>query len=40
MRVLMITGDHPATAGRIAADLGIVERAFARFLTNRRLEDG
>ncbi len=25
IRVMMITGDHPATAGRIASDLGIVE---------------
>src|SRR5690606_29498151 len=25
IRILMITGDHPATAARIAADLGIVE---------------
>lgn len=25
IRVIMITGDHPATAARIAADLGIVE---------------
>jgi potassium/sodium efflux P-type ATPase len=25
IRVIMITGDHPRTAGRIAADLGIVE---------------
>ena len=25
VRVIMITGDHPLTAGRIAADLGIVE---------------
>ncbi len=36
VRVLMITGDHPATAGRIAADLGIVE-AGARVLTGREL---
>jgi magnesium-transporting ATPase (P-type) len=26
IRVIMITGDHPLTASRIAADLGIVER--------------
>ncbi len=26
IRVIMITGDHPRTAARIAADLGIVER--------------
>ncbi len=32
VRVLMITGDHPATAGRIAADLGIAEDG-ARVLT-------
>ncbi len=25
IRIMMITGDHPATAGRIASDLGIVE---------------
>lgn len=37
VRVLMITGDHPATAGRIAADLGIVERG-APVLTGRELE--
>lgn len=37
VRVLMITGDHPATAGRIAADLGIVERG-ALVLTGRDLE--
>ena len=36
IRVLMITGDHPATAGRIAADLGIAE-AGAGVLTGREL---
>ncbi|QQM67376.1 cation-translocating P-type ATPase [Actinomyces weissii] len=36
IRVLMITGDHPATAGRIAADLGIAEPG-ARVLTGREL---
>ncbi|WP_233188051.1 cation-translocating P-type ATPase [Actinomyces qiguomingii] len=36
VRVLMITGDHPATAGRIAADLGIAERG-ACVLTGREL---
>ena len=36
IRVLMITGDHPATAGRIAADLGIAERG-ARVLTGGEL---
>lgn len=36
IRVLMITGDHPATAGRIAADLGIAERG-DRVLTGREL---
>ena len=42
IRVLMITGDHPATAGRIAADLGIAERG-ARVLTGgelSRMDDG
>ncbi len=29
VRVLMITGDHPGTAARIAADLGIVEEPVA-----------
>lgn len=38
VRVLMITGDHPATAGRIAADLGIAERG-APVLTGRALTD-
>ena len=36
IRVLMITGDHPATAGRIAADLGIADR-WARVLTGGEL---
>ncbi|RJF43886.1 cation-translocating P-type ATPase [Actinomyces sp. 2119] len=36
VRVLMITGDHPATAGRIAADLGLAERG-ARVVTGREL---
>ena len=36
IRVLMITGDHPATAGRIAADLGIAER-WAHVLTGGEL---
>ena len=36
IRALMITGDHPATAGRIAADLGIAE-AGAGVLTGREL---
>ena len=27
IRVMMITGDHPRTAARIAADLGIVDAA-------------
>jgi len=38
VRVLMITGDHPATAGRIAADLGIAEEG-ARVLTGIELTD-
>lgn len=37
IRVLMITGDHPRTAVRIAADLGIVE-AGAPVLTGLELE--
>jgi P-type Ca2+ transporter type 2C len=37
MRVIMITGDHPRTAARIAADLGIVE-AGAKALTGTELE--
>lgn len=36
IRVLMITGDHPATAGRIAADLGIAEQG-SRVLTGADL---
>ena len=36
IRVLMITGDHPATAGRIAADLGIAPEA-ARVVTGAEL---
>jgi magnesium-transporting ATPase (P-type) len=37
IRVIMITGDHPRTAARIAADLGIVERG-APALTGRDLD--
>jgi Ca2+-transporting ATPase len=37
IRVLMITGDHPRTAVRIAGDLGIVEPG-ARALTGAELE--
>lgn len=37
IRVVMITGDHPATAARIAADLGIVEPG-AEALTGRELD--
>ena len=37
IRVLMITGDHPRTAARIAADLGIVE-AGAAALTGSELD--
>jgi magnesium-transporting ATPase (P-type) len=37
VRVMMITGDHPRTAARIAADLGIVE-AGATALTGRDLD--
>ncbi|WP_371177398.1 cation-translocating P-type ATPase [Buchananella felis] len=36
VRVMMITGDHPATAGRIAADLGIAPVG-ARVLTGGEL---
>ncbi|MBC8026705.1 MAG: cation-translocating P-type ATPase [Steroidobacteraceae bacterium] len=37
IRVIMITGDHPRTAGRIASDLGIVEPGEAA-LTGRELD--
>jgi P-type Ca2+ transporter type 2C len=37
IRVLMITGDHPHTAARIAADLGIVEPG-AKALTGTELD--
>ncbi|MCC7152670.1 MAG: cation-translocating P-type ATPase [Rubrivivax sp.] len=37
IRVMMITGDHPRTAARIAADLGIVEPG-ARVLTGTDLD--
>ena len=37
IRVVMITGDHPRTAARIATDLGIVERGQAA-LTGRELD--
>ena len=37
IRVVMITGDHPRTAARIAADLGIVEPG-ATVLTGRELD--
>ncbi|MFZ2299168.1 MAG: cation-translocating P-type ATPase [Aquabacterium sp.] len=37
MRVIMITGDHPRTAERIAADLGLVEPG-ARSLTGTELD--
>ena len=37
IRVIMITGDHPRTAARIAADLGIVETG-AKALTGTELE--
>jgi magnesium-transporting ATPase (P-type) len=36
VRVMMITGDHPATAGRIAADLGISPEA-SRVVTGAEL---
>lgn len=38
VRVIMITGDHPRTAARIADDLGIVE-AGSRTLTGADIED-
>jgi calcium-translocating P-type ATPase len=37
IRVVMITGDHPRTAGQIAADIGIAARG-ARVLTGPELE--
>ena len=37
IRTVMITGDHPVTAARIAADLGITEGA-SRTLTGREIE--
>ncbi len=37
IRVIMITGDHPSTAARIAADLGIVE-AGAKAITGAALD--
>ncbi len=37
IRVLMITGDHPATAARIASDLGIVE-SDTRALTGSEID--
>ena len=38
VRILMITGDHPVTAGRIASDLGIAAPG-ARVLTGRELTE-
>lgn len=38
IRVMMITGDHPATAGRIAADLGIAVPG-ARVMTGAELAE-
>ena len=38
IRVMMITGDHPRTAARIAADLGIVEPG-AKALTGAELDE-
>jgi Ca2+-transporting ATPase len=37
VRIFMITGDHPRTAARIAADLGIIERG-VRALTGAELD--
>ena len=37
IRVIMITGDHPGTASRIAADLGIIEPG-GRAVTGRELD--
>ena len=37
IRTVMITGDHPVTAARIAADLGITEEA-SQALTGREIE--
>jgi P-type Ca2+ transporter type 2C len=37
IRIMMITGDHPVTAGRIAGDLGIVDPG-ARVLTGHDLD--
>jgi potassium/sodium efflux P-type ATPase len=38
IRIMMITGDHPRTAGRIAAELGIIDEK-ARVLTGLEIED-
>ena len=38
IRVIMITGDHPTTARRIAADLGIIEPG-SRAVTGVELDD-
>ncbi|MBZ2195049.1 cation-translocating P-type ATPase [Occultella gossypii] len=38
IRTIMITGDHPSTAARIAADLGIVESG-ARAVTGAELDE-
>ncbi len=37
IRVIMITGDHPSTAGRIASDLGIIEPG-GRVITGPELD--